>query len=219
MRLSWALTLFYLVVTGSILAASALIPGFVDFLPIGGAENLLRGPGDDPFDSIDIGATRVGTLTESLLWLVFAIGGALLTVLPVSWTYMASRARKEYDQSLVETIIVIPIAVTAIVVIVHNSLALAFSLAGIVGGVRFRNTLKSSGDALYILLAIGIGLSAGIGALEVALVMSVLFNFTILFLWLGDYGGLTGAHRYFRDNHEDRRDEGDVDDGDEETQG
>ena len=32
--------------------------------------------------------------------------------------------------------------------------------AGIVGGVRFRNTLKSSGDAIYILLATGIGLAA-----------------------------------------------------------
>ncbi|MBL4620720.1 MAG: DUF4956 domain-containing protein, partial [Marinicaulis sp.] len=117
--------------------------------------------------------------------------------------YMAIRNRDEYDQSLVETIIILPIAVTCIVIIVHNSLALAFSLAGIVGGVRFRNTLKSSGDALYILLAIGIGLSAGIGAMEIAVVMSLVFNYCFLVLWITDYGAKKGTHRYMR--HTDKK--------------
>lgn len=201
LRLFVQLTGFYLIVTGGVLAAAFLVPGFEDYLPIGGAQNLLTGPSSDPFQSIEIGASRVANLGGSILWLVIAISGALLTTVPVTWTYMASRNRKEYDQALVETMIVLPLAVTAIVVMVHNSLALAFSLAGIVGGVRFRNTLKSSGDAIYILLAIGIGLAAGIGALEIALVMTVLFNYTLTFLWVADYGALRGAHRYLRDNH------------------
>jgi hypothetical protein len=200
-RLFIKLTLFYVGVTALTLVLSYAIPGFSHFLPIGGAESLLSGPSDDPFDSIAIGASRVGNLGSSILWLAIAVIGALLTVLPVSWTYMACRHPKEYDQSLLETIVVLPVLVTSIVIIVHNSLALAFSLAGIVGGVRFRNTLKSSGDALYILLAIGIGLSAGIGAIEIALVSSLMFNYIFLLLWLTDYGGLQGTHRYMRDNH------------------
>ncbi len=87
-------------------------------------------------------------------------------------------------------------------ILVHNSLALAFSLAGIVAGVQFRNSLKSSGDALFILLAIGIGLGAGIGALEVSLVMSLMFNYVLLALWFLDYGWMEGARRYLRDSHE-----------------
>ena len=111
---------------------------------------------------------------------------------------MAIRIRDEYDQSLIETIMLLPIAVTSIVIIVNNSIALAFGLAGIVGGVRFRNTLKSSGDALYVLLAIGIGLAAGIGAVEIAIVMTMFFNFCILILWTVDFGALRGTHRYMR---------------------
>ena len=199
-RLFVRLTLFYFAVTAIVLGLSYTIPGFSHFLPIGGAESLLSGPSNDPFESIAIGATRVANLGGSIVWLAIAVIGALLPVLPVSWTYMACRHPKEYDQSLVETIVVLPILVTSIVIIVHNSLALAFSLAGIVGGVRFRNTLKSSGDALYILLAIGIGLSAGIGAIEIALVMSMLFNYVFLVLWVTDYGGLQGTHRYMRDD-------------------
>ena len=192
------LTLYYVAVSAVVYMAVTLQPGLEAFLPIGGAESLLSGPGNDPFEAIEIGATRVSNLGESVVWLLIAIIGALLTMLPVSWTYMAIRSRDEYDQSLVETIIILPIAVTSIVIIVHNSLALAFSLAGIVGGVRFRNTLKSSGDALYILLAIGIGLSAGIGAMEIAVVMSMVFNYCFLGLWVVDYGAKKGVHRYMR---------------------
>lgn len=198
-RLFVHLTLFYGLVTGAVLAAVSISPALAEFLPIGGAQTLLSAPAaEDPLQSISIGASRVTHLGGSILWLFIAVAGALLTTLPVTWTYMASRNRSEYDQALVETMIVLPIAVTAIVVMVHNSLALAFSLAGIVGGVRFRNTLKSSGDAIYILLAIGIGLAAGIGALEIALVMTVMFNYAFALLWVADYGALQGAHRYLR---------------------
>jgi hypothetical protein len=197
-RLFLRLTLFYLAVTALVFAIVTIQPSLTDFLPIGGAQSLLTGPGDDPFESIEIGASSVADLGGSILWLLIAVTGALLTTLPVTWTYMASRNLKEYDQALVETMIVLPIAVTSIVVMVHNSLALAFSLAGIVGGVRFRNTLKSSGDAIFILLAIGIGLAAGIGALEIALVMTVMFNYTLSLLWFADYGAHTGTHRYLR---------------------
>jgi len=192
------LTIYYFAISAVVFAAVTLFPAVREFLPVGGAEALLGGPGGDPFDSIEIAASKVTTFGASLIWMVIAVAGAILTILPVSWTYMAVRKRDEYDQSLVETIVILPIAVTGIVIIVHDSLALAFSLAGIVGGVRFRNTLKSSGDALYILLAISIGLAAGIGAMEIAIIMSMSFNYCFLILWAIDYGAKKGTHRYMR---------------------
>ena len=44
----------------------------------------------------------------------------MLVSLPVSWVYMAVRGGDEYDQSLVNTIIVLPMVVTGIVIIVQN---------------------------------------------------------------------------------------------------
>ena len=199
-RLLIQITLFYVVVTGTVLLIDALFPQFENFLPIGGAEGLLAGDGD-PFDSVTVGATKVGNLVDSLAYMFIAILGALLTVLPVSWIYIAVRDHHDFDQSLVETIILLPVIVTSIVILVHNSLALAFSLAGIVAGVQFRNSLKSSGDTLFVLLCIGIGLGAGIGALEVSLVMSFMFNYVLLTLWFLDYGWMEGARRYLRDFH------------------
>ncbi len=204
-KLAIRLTVYYALITGAVLAATNLIPEFSRYLPIGGAQTLLSDATHDPFTAIEIGAESVQNLKGSILWLLIAISGAILTVIPMAWTYIAIRTQEEYDQSLVETMVILPIAVTSIVIMVHQSLALAFGLAGIVGGVRFRNTLKSSGDAIYVLAAIGVGLAAGIGALEVALVMTVILNYVFVVLWLTDFGGRKGAHRYMRHAEKNHR--------------
>lgn len=211
------LTLYYTIVILLALAFSTLWPGFVDLLPVGGAQSLLGDQGGDPFESIESGARRVETLQTSVVWLLCAVMGALATVLPVTWTYIACRDRKSYDQALVESMIIMPIAVTAIVLMVQNSLAMAFSLAGIVGAIRFRNSLKNTGDALFLLVAIAIGLSAGIGALEVAFVMTMVLNYVFLLLWVTDYGGIEGRRRYLRESHE--QEEAEAPDGDDTPDG
>jgi Domain of unknown function (DUF4956) len=118
-------------------------------------------------------------------WLtaVVAMVGALLLMLPIAWTYVATRERHKVDKSLVTTISLLPLAVAAIMVIVRDSLAVAFSLAGIAGLVRFRNALDDARDAMYVILAIAVGLGAGVGALEAAAALSVLFNLVAVILW------------------------------------
>jgi hypothetical protein len=199
-RLIGRLTIYYLVILGIVLAAMYLWPGIRGYLPIGGAEQLVTQPTHNPLKAAEtVRAAHVDNLGQSLFWLAVAMIGALLASLPVSWVYMAVRSGDEYDQSLIHTIIVLPMVVTGIVIIVQNSLALAFSLAGIAGAVRFRNSLKSSGDALFILLAVSIGLSAGIGAVELAALVSVVLNYTFAVLWLTEYGEREGMKRYLAD--------------------
>ena len=195
-KLLGQLTAYYLIIGVIVLVAVKLWPESRGYLPIGGVQQLITQPAKGALEASDIiRAQHVGNMGESLFWLVVAIIGALLAALPVSWTYMAVRSGDEYDQSLVNTILVLPMVVTGIVIIVQNSLA----LAGIAGAVRFRNSLKSSGDALFILLAVAIGLSAGIGAVELAAVISMALNYTFAILWLTEYGEREGMKRYLAD--------------------
>ncbi len=83
---------------------------------------------------------------------------------------------------------ILPIVVTGIAMIVVNSLALAFSLAGVVAAVRFRFTLNQPSDAMYIFVAIGLGLGSGIGALGIAAVISFAFSIATLVIWKLEYG-------------------------------
>ena len=70
----------------------------------------------------------------------------------------------------------------------HDTIALAFSLAGVVAAVRFRFSLSQPSDAMYIFVSIGIGLGAGIGALGVAAVISLTFVLATLCIWKLEYG-------------------------------
>jgi hypothetical protein len=194
------ITAYYLVIAFAIFIALKLWPELRGYLPIGGVEQLISQPSKNPLHASEaVRAAHVVNFGQSIFWLVVAIVAAILVSLPVSWVYMAVRGGQEYDQSLVNTIIVLPMVVTGIVIIVQNSLALAFSLAGIAGAVRFRNSLKSSGDALFILLAVGIGLSAGIGAIELAAVISMAFNYCFTVLWITEYGERQGMKRFLAD--------------------
>jgi hypothetical protein len=194
------LTLYYVVIGLIVFAAVKVWPDLRGYLPIGGVEQLIAQPAKNPLQASEaVRAEHVGNLGQSLFWLVVAMIGAFLAALPVTWVYLGVRDDDEYDQSLINTILVLPLVVTGIVIIVQNSLALAFSLAGIAGAVRFRNSLKSSGDALFILLAVAIGLSAGIGAVELAAVLSMGFNYVFIVLWMMEYGERKGMRRYLAD--------------------
>jgi len=201
MRLLVKLTLYYVIIGLIVVVAIKIWPDLRGYLPIGGAEDLITQPTKhNALQAMDaIRAEHVANLGQSLFWLVVAIIGAFLCALPVSWVYMAVRSGEEYDQSLVHTILVLPMVVTGIVIIVQNSLALAFSLAGIAGAVRFRNSLKSSGDALFILTAVAMGLSAGIGAVELAAVVSIALSYCFALLWMTEYGEREGMKRYLAD--------------------
>jgi hypothetical protein len=119
---------------------------------------------------------------------VFGMTAAFALMLPVTWIYVMTRRRKGFRQSVVQTLIILPIVVAGVVFMVKNSLALAFSLGGIVAAVSFRNTLRDTKDAVYIFLATGVGLAAGIQSVPLAAALSITFNIVILILWYTDFG-------------------------------
>jgi hypothetical protein len=129
------------------------------------------------------------TLDQATLGITAALAmlAAISLALPVAWVYQLTRAKRGYQQSVVQLLIMLPLVVAGIVVLVKYSVALAFSLAGIVAAVRFRNTLDDSKDAVYVFLATGIGLAAAVD-IPVATVISILFNTTMLVLWYTDFG-------------------------------
>ena len=138
LRLFAKLTAYYLAVTAAVVLALYLFPYLREFMPFGGVESLMKNPRTGLESVIAPAGVDVGNLHETVYWLAITILGALLTALPSSWVYIAVRSSKDYDQSLVDTIVVLPIVVTSIIIIVQNSLALAFSIAGIAAAVRFR---------------------------------------------------------------------------------
>lgn len=112
----------------------------------------------------------------------------LALMLPVSWVFMSARRAPHFDQSIVQTLLILPLVVAGVVMVVQTSLALAFSLGGIVAGLRIRTTIRDVRDIVYLFLGITVGLCAGVHALVVATVVSVTFNLVVLMVWRYDFG-------------------------------
>ncbi len=144
--------------------------------------NLLTGASSTPLSA-----------QEAAIEAIIAMLGSYLLMLPVAWVYILTRQKRGYQQSLVQTLIILPIVVAAIVVLVKSNVALAFSLGGIVGAIAFRNRLEDTKDAVQIFLAIGVGLSCGVQVMSVAVVLSMFYNLINLTLWWTDFGRTPAA--------------------------
>ena len=211
-RMLFKVTVYYFLLGAAIAIAVAIIPGFSSQLPLGGVgqiadfgsssvydlEEALLSADDEDIEEIVTENTRA-RLARGPAWLleatslIYAMTATLLLMLPVSWVYKAIHVDSVYDHSIDTTTLVLPAVVAGIVTVVQHSLALAFSLAGIVAGVRFRRALSDTFDTLFILSSIGVGIAAGVKSLEIAVVLTVFFNYaSIAVCAFGD--GLESQH-------------------------
>ena len=124
----------------------------------------------------------------SILFLTGTLLTTILVMIPVTWTYTATRFEAGPSKVFVRALILLPIAATAVVLLIQDSLALAFGLAALVAAVRFRVSLPEAIDGIYIFVAICVGLAAGVGYMGVALMMTLIFSLTNAILWQIDYG-------------------------------
>jgi len=181
------ITLYYAFWAGLLALVLIRYPAMRDLFPVGGLGDLV-GADTDSFEPVYSNVEETVLAPYGPVRLAFASIGAAVLIVPVSWAYFITSRIKEVDPSFVQTIMIMPIVVTGISMIVLNSLALAFSLAGIVAAVRFRFSLDQPSHAMYIFVAISIGLGCGIGALGVAGVISAAFVYAMLIIWKLQYG-------------------------------
>jgi len=201
-RLLRRVLIYHLTLAAFVVTLVLVFPDFIAKLPVGGVTELAEG-GDLSVSQVDanpavpsgdfeivetfIRATNELDRLGYARQLIYVLVGVWLLMLPVSWVHKGIHRVSTYDHSLDETTLVLPGIVAAIVLVVQHSLALAFSLAGIVAGVHFRRSLQDTFDALFILVAIGTGIAGGVRALEIAAVLTVFFCYATLYVYyLGD---------------------------------
>ena len=208
-KVMFKVTVYYTVILGLVALCIRFVPGFIDGLPVGGV-SALSGSADleisqledallsGDFEESDFSTQPSASATDKFLFddaltLFYAMLGCLLLMLPVSWVHRAINLKSVHDHSLDETTLVLPTVVAGIVMVVQHSLALAFSLAGIVAGVQFRRALSDTFDTLFIFVSIAVGIAGGIHALDIATVITVFFSYTALCVCIfGD--GLESQH-------------------------
>jgi hypothetical protein len=194
------LVAYYVILAAVVAVLAFFFPREISAIAAKGLGDVSEGPtvlADALSSPSATGSFAMGSLLGVVVTTIMILLGALVLMLPVTWVYMSARpSGGQHNQNVVQTLIFLPLVVAGIVFIVQNSLALAFSLAGVVGAVRFRTTLRDTRDLVYIFLSIVVGFAAGVQSLAVGAVVSVIFNFVLIVTWRYDYGRnmlMTGA--------------------------
>ncbi len=180
----WRVLGYYVVLFGATAALVSIAPGTLDYVnappPVSGFISGPTGATNAPGEAAAPWRVVIAT--------VVSLASACALMLPVTWVYVQTRRKKGFEQSIVQTLIFLPLVVSGVILLVQNSAALAFSLGGIVGAVSFRNRLRDTKDTIFIFLAIVIGVAAGVHALLVAATVSVCFNAVAVVMWWTDFG-------------------------------
>jgi uncharacterized membrane protein YhiD involved in acid resistance len=97
------------------------------------------------------------------------------------WTYTGVAYSNNFNVSIVLTGMI----TAMIMMVIGNNLALSLGMVGALSIVRFRAAIKEPKDISFLFWSISIGLSAGTGALQIAIVGTLFIGFTILAYHLG----------------------------------
>ena len=183
--LAFVIVAYFLLFAGSIFLAVILFPGLEHYLPIAGydARDIASTGDSDIVVESTLSSARSFGRHAIALTLIAYLGCTVLIMLPVTWVYMATHRNVGFKRNFVVSLLVFPIVTTSIVLLIQDSLSLAFGLAALVAAVRFRIRLQDALDGIYVLTAISVGLSAGIGFVGVGTVTAMFFCLVSIALW------------------------------------
>jgi len=125
---------------------------------------------------------------ESLFETFFLLLLSFIFTLPIAWVYTLTKDEENFDSSLAQTVVVLAMVVTGVMVVISDVTARAFALAGVVAAVRFRNTLQDTKDAVYIFIAVAIGMGCGTHVYHITVWLSVIMSLTMYLLWKYKFG-------------------------------
>lgn len=120
-----------------------------------------------PFDVQDLSGTfSVGDIAIALA-LSFVLSSA------IGWVYRATHRNVSYSQSYVQTLVILGMIISLIMLVVGSNIARAFALVGALSVIRFRNAIKETRDVGFIFLVMGVGMACGTRFYTLAIVATV----------------------------------------------
>ncbi len=135
---------------------------------------------------MDLSALFSSSGTESV---TLSLGNTILILLAalvlgtlISLIYMYTHKRQGYTASFPVTLIMLPAIISIIILLVGNSVARAFSLAGAFTLIRFRSAPGDPKDIAYVFFSVAVGLACGMGYLGYAALFAVILCGTMVLL-------------------------------------
>lgn len=106
---------------------------------------------------------------------------SLIAGLIISFFYRRSYNGPGYQASFVNSLILLVIITSIVIMVIGSNLARAFGLVGAMSIIRFRTAVKETQDIIFIFFSLAIGMATGAG-LHLLAVLSTMFIGVIAFI-------------------------------------
>src|SRR5690349_14534541 len=120
--------------------------------------------------------------TFSMADIAISLALAFILSAIVGWVYRATHRNVSYSQSYVQTLVILGMLISLIMLVVGSNIARAFALVGALSVVRFRNAIKETRDVGFIFLVMGIGMACGTRFYVLAIVATVAICLVIVIM-------------------------------------
>ncbi|TFE03975.1 DUF4956 domain-containing protein [Jeotgalibacillus salarius] len=117
-----------------------------------------------------------------------AIFLSFFLTLIIAALYKHTHTGARYSQSFVQTIIIMGITVSVVMIVIGNNVAVAFGLVGAFSIIRFRSAMSDPKDIAFIFFGMAAGISCGLGFYLLAILFTFSLSVIILILYYTDFG-------------------------------
>src|SRR5699024_2354944 len=134
--------------------------------------------------SSDLDLTSKATILEASA----AIFLSFILTLIIALVYRRTHTGARYSQSFVQTIIIMGVVVSVIMIVIGNNIAIAFGLVGAFSIIRFRSAISDPKDIAFIFFGMATGIASGLGFYWIAILFTFSLVVIIFFLYFINFG-------------------------------
>lgn len=141
------------------------------------------------FLSSTTSAAAIAQLPEfNVSFVVFNLSLSFLLSALIAYTYKRTHRGLSYSQSFVVMLVILGVIMSAVIMIIGNSIALAFGAFGAFSLIRFRTAIKDAKDLGYVFFVLAVGMAVGSGNYHIALTLTIIVLAIILVLTRINFG-------------------------------
>jgi hypothetical protein len=127
-----------------------------------------------------------GGITLPIVLMTLALTFCLAHV--IAWVYMWTHHGMSYSQSYTASLVVMSVLVSLVMLLMSNNVYIAFGLMAVFALVRFRNVLKDTRDATFVLWSIIMGMAVGTQKHGIAIVGTMFVAAVVIYLRVTSLG-------------------------------
>ena len=133
---------------------------------------------------------------QSLMDMNIRTGDVLINLLvaflcgwTIAQTYKITFGGASYSKSIANALVVLSMITSVVIIVIGNNLARAFGLVGAMSIIRFRTAVKDPMDIVFIFFSLSVGLAAGVGLAQIAIIGTLSISAVLLIMHKIGYGG------------------------------